>query len=73
MGYSETEFEALKGSFWDLVLAKGQPSDGEMFRNYGVVFVMRPDVAEAVERLQIVDKIETASSGKALSITVPKK
>ena len=35
---------------------------------------MRPYVAEALERLRIVDKIETAYSGNALSVTgVPKR
>jgi hypothetical protein len=64
MRYSDEDFEALKSSFWDLLLAEARPADGEMVGNYGVVLVMRPEVAEALERLEIVDKIETASPGK---------
>ncbi len=67
LGHSKTEFEALKGSYLDLVLAREEPSEGEMVGNYGVVFVMRPEVAEALERLKIVDTIESVSYGEVFS------
>lgn len=61
LGYSKPAFDALKQSFWDLVLARAEPSNGEMCGNYGVVIKLRPSVAEALERLRIVDNIESPS------------
>lgn len=62
LGFSKPHIEAMKSSFWDLLLAEAAPSDAEMWGNYGVVFKLRPAVAEALERMQMVDDLETVIS-----------
>lgn len=62
LGVSNSEFESLRSSEWDLVITECEPSDRDgMYGNYGVVFVIRPEVAEALESLHFVHSPQVAN------------